>query len=906
VEKWEHKKRARPPSVERLRQAFRQSEAYKRALLDSALDCVICTDSQGKIVEFNAAAERIFHLSRSAVLGRDLADTVLPRSLRDIHRREFFHSYSCAKTEMIGNRLESKATRFDGVEFPAEFTVSKVSVGRETMFTVTIRDITARVRAEEAVTRLAAIVESSQDAIYGGDVDGRIQTWNKGAELMYGYTADEVLGESVSILTPSGRRDELTRITERIREGLETRNIETVRLAKGGRLIDVSLTVSPILDSAGAVIGASAIARDITARKAAEEALRKATQTSVYASPVPIVALSPNGSVTLWNPAAEQVFGWSEPEVLGKPNPTIPEDCADETQLTYRRLLGGETIRGVELQRRKRDGSLLTISLSAAPLWSETGTVKGIIKFLTDITEHKRIEHALRATEEKYRSIFENSIEGIYQVAPDGHYLSANPALARMLGFDSPHELVQARNGVANHGYVSADLRAEFMRLLEEQGMVQNFESQVYRKDGKLIWVRVNARVIRDAGGNITHFEGTVEDVTEQRELEQQFRQMQKIEAIGRLAGGVAHDFNNILMAVSSFAELLGTRFSPEDRQRSYVDEIIKATDRGSSLTQKLLAFSRRQVFLPKVVNLNRLVHDQIDMLRRLLAENIDVKLIQHPEAGMVRVDASQIEQVVMNLVINARDAMPDGGELVIETTNLEPDSLQVGSQMQAEGRWVVLSVRDSGCGMDVETQSHIFEPFFTTKEQGKGTGLGLATVFGIVKQNGGHITVHSELGAGSTFKVHLPRVDGAAEALRSERDGVVSRGTETILLVEDEEAVRSSATTYLREMGYSVLVAAEGREAVLLAEQYQGSIHVLLTDLVLPRMSGPELAERIILVRPDTRVVFMSGYFNELFAGRRNLDPRYAFLQKPFRLTALTRCIRDVLDRKVAAGAAG
>jgi PAS domain S-box-containing protein len=903
VKKWMHKKTVGLASLRRLRETLKQKEAHRQALLDSALDCILCTDSQGRITEFNAAAERAFHRARRTVLGRDLADTILPVSLRDQHRGEFFQSFSSPQAEMIGTRMESRGIRSDGSEFPAEFTVSKTAIGEEVMFTVTVRDITARLRAEESVVRLAAIVESSQDAIYGGDVEGKILSWNKGAEAMYGYTANEVLGKNVSILTPPGHETELAEITKRLRDGLLSRNLETVRMAKDGRLLNVSLTVSPILNSNGQVVGASAIARDVTAQRAAEEALRRATETSVYASPVPIIALDTAGKVTLWNPAAEQVFGWTEEEVRGRPNPVVPERETEFTALLYERLLAGDTVTGLELKRRKRDGSTVTISLSAAPLWDETGGIKGIIKFLTDITRHKSIEEALRAAEEKYRSIFENALEGIYQVTRGGRYLSANPALARMLGFDSPQELIQARQDIAAQEYVNPELRAEFVKLLEEHGVVHDFEYQVYRKDGKIIWVSENARVVRDAEGETVHFEGSVQDISQRRDLEEQLRQMQKIEAIGRLAGGVAHDFNNILMAVSSFAELIGKKLPPDSPADGYVAEVLKAADRGASLTRGLLAFSRKQVFLPKVVDLNALIHDQIGMLRRLITENIELKFVPGQELACVRVDPSQMEQVVLNLVINARDAMPEGGELVIETASTGSVSLESGPKTIPD-QFVVLSVRDSGCGMDAATQAHIFEPFFTTKGQGKGTGLGLATVFGIVKQSGGHVTVQSAPGKGATFTISLPKVENTSISAIAREAAATYRGNETILLVEDEQPVRESAATYLRENGYTVLVASEGSEALELAEQYQAPIHLLLSDLVMPKMKGTDLAERISDARPDTKIILVSGYSSDLFSNRQNLDPRYTFLQKPFRLAALGRCVRDVLDRKAAAQA--
>jgi len=891
--------RPRPDSGNLLRaqQALRESEAHRQALLDFALDCIICADGKAKITNFNPAAERTFRISRSEALGKDLADTILPAELQDRLRRELFTSAVSGGIDVIGNRVETRCLRADGSWFPAEITVTQVIVGERTSYTVYVRDITARRMAEEALVRLAAIVESSQDAIIGTDLTGRIMSWNKGAELMYGYPAAEVIGRRVSTLAPPERADEIPQMMTDLRAGRRIQNFETVRRSKTGKLIDVSLSVSPVLHSDGTVIGASAIARDITARKLADEALRKANETSIYASPVPIIAADAESRVTMWNPAAEALFGWSEREVAGNPNPTIPEDDSMEAVILHSKLLAGETLTGIEVRRQKRDGSIVEVSLSAAPIWDESHNVKGILGFLTDVTERKSAEEALRQAEQKYRTIFENAVEGIYQTTPDGRYISANSALARMLGFDSPEELISARKDIGTQEYVDSEMRAEFVQKMETEGVVQNFEYQAYRKDGKIIWVSENAHTVYDREGQTLYFEGTVQDTTRHRELEQQLRQMQKIEAIGRLAGGVAHDFNNILMAISSYAELLDQKLT-NDATRRYVHEIVKATDRGSSLTQGLLTFSRKHVFSPKVIDLNKLIAEQIKMLKRLIAENIELRFIPGTSSGLVKADPGQIEQVVMNLVINARDAMPDGGRLVIETGNVELDGADCPTDHQGKGgEYVMVAVSDNGCGMDAETKSHLFEPFFTTKEQGKGTGLGLAIVFGIVKQSGGQIFVQSEPGLGTTFKVYFPFVSAALQVPNPDHEVPVS-GFETILLVEDEESVRESTAEYLTENGYTVLKARGGPEALQMAERYHRPIDLLLTDLVMPQMSGRELSERITTIRPEIRIVFMSGYSNNLLSNQQVLDPKHALLQKPFRLAVLGRRLREVLGR--------
>jgi two-component system, cell cycle sensor histidine kinase and response regulator CckA len=879
----------------RVQQHLRNSEAHRQALLDSALDCIVCADAEAKITEFNVAAEKTFRLTRAQALGNDLVQTILHPAVQHRIRRDFFAPTMLSCADIVGNRLETKCVRADGTEFPAEVTVTQILIDKGSTYTVYVRDITARRRAEETVMRLAAIVESSQDAIIGKDLSCRITSWNKGAELMFGYLANDAIGQDISILAPAGHSQEMQRIIHELKSGHLIKNFETVRMAKNGRVIYVSLTVSPVLDSNGDVVGASSIARDITAPKLAEEALRRANETSIYASPVPIIAADKLSRVTMWNPAAEALFGWSEEEVVGKPMPIIPLREKSAAAELHARLLAGEIVRGVDVLRQTRDGSTVAIKMSAAPIRDENRKVKGIIGFLTNITDLQRSERALRQAEQKYRAIFENAAEGIYQSTLDGRYISANPALARMLGFDSPEELISSRTDINAQQYVSREAHAGFVRTMTEAGAVQNFEHEALRKDGKTILVSENARVVRDSAGKILYFEGTVEDITHQRELEHQIRQMQKIEAVGRLAGGVAHDFNNILMAISSYAELLERKL-PDSSTSCYVHEIVKATKRGSALTDGLLTFSRKQVLSPKVLDLNSLIAEHLKMLARLIPENIELKFVAGGGLGNVKADPSQVQQVLMNLIINARDAMATGGKLVLQTRNAELDDAG-GPHDQAGAQYVLVSVSDTGCGMDSETMSHIFEPFFTTKEQGKGTGLGLAIVFGIVKQSGGHVSVQSEITKGTTFKVYLPMVEAAIARESTKPIKHSSAGSETILLVEDEDGVRNSTAEYLQDAGYTVLTAAGAPEALQVAEQYDRPIHLLLTDVIMPFMSGRELAEIMTSLRSGVRVVFMSGYSDNLLSTHQILDTKHRLLRKPFSLESLGQCIREVLE---------
>jgi PAS domain S-box-containing protein len=509
-------------------------------------------------------------------------------------------------------------------------------------------------------------------------------------------------------------------------------------------------------------------------------------------------------------------------------------------------------------------------------------------------------QEGLRRSEVNFRSLVTNAPYGICRCDAAGVLLSANPALVSLLGYAAADELV-GRNLVTLH----ADPQQWFIiaDYFRAERQFHGLSSDWVRKNRSTVTVRLSGRTIRDED-NAVFFELFAEDVSEHRTLEQQFRQAQKMEAVGRLAGGIAHDFNNLLMVISGYAEFLLDRIGAEPTVRGPAQEIANAANRATALTRQLLAFSRKQMLAPKVLDLNAVVTENLKLLTRLIGEDIDLVMIPGTELGAVRADPSQIEQVIMNLAVNARDAMPQGGKLTLETANVSLDESYARLHAPAEpGEYIMLAITDTGMGMDAETQSHIFEPFFTTKGI-KGTGLGLSTVYGIVKQSGGYIWVYSELRGGTSFKVYLPRVTASGEFIAPQPSvpiAEVSPGHETILLVEDETNVRQLTRHYLQGQGYTVLEAADPATAIQISTSREGPIHLLFTDVVMPGMNGRQLAHAISSARPETRVLYMSGYTENVIGHNGTLDVNVNLLQKPFTLPALKAKVREVLDTPIS-----
>jgi PAS domain S-box-containing protein len=505
-------------------------------------------------------------------------------------------------------------------------------------------------------------------------------------------------------------------------------------------------------------------------------------------------------------------------------------------------------------------------------------------------------QESLNRSESNFRSLVMNAPYGICRCNSLGIIQDANPALVAMFGYSSAAELAGRHLGSL---YADAQQWFQTADYFHAGREFNSLTSECVRKDGALIVARISGRAIPN-GKNGSSFEIFMEDISETRTLEQQLRQAQKMEAIGRLAGGIAHDFNNLLMVISGYSEFLLERLGPDPRLRGPAQEIANATQRATSLTRQLLAFSRKQMLAPKILDLNEVVTENLKMLTRMIGEDIDLVMVPSTELGAIRADPGQIDQVIMNLAVNARDAMPEGGKLTIETSNITLDENFARTHAPLKpGEYVMLAISDTGVGMDVDTQSRIFEPFFTTKGA-KGTGLGLSTVYGVVKQSGGFIFVDSQPQRGTAFRAYFPRVDAREEpAILQDALGLPrhARGQETILLVEDEVNLRRLARQYLGTQGYKILEAEDGAAALQIASGHEGAIDLLLTDVIMPGMNGRELARHIAAERPDIRVLYMSGYAENAVGEDGTLDAGINLLQKPFSLPALKDKVREVLD---------
>jgi two-component system cell cycle sensor histidine kinase/response regulator CckA len=648
----------------------------------------------------------------------------------------------------------------------------------------------------------------------------------------------------------------------------------------------------------------------------AEKEQRKAQEEMrviLYSIGDAVIAANTEGLITHINPVAEQLTGWSESEALGRPLKQvfhiINEETRAEVENPVERVLREGAVVGLANHTLliARDGTERPVADIGAPIRGEKREISGVVLVFRDQTEDRAAQRALQ--EEKAIAQRYLDIAGVMMLAldPSADVILINKKGCEILGYEKREILGKNWFDHFIPLRVREEIKSVFSRVIQGDAELNEFvENPVLCRSGGERLIAWHNTVVRDEDDRVVTILSSGEDITEHKRieeerasLEEQLRQSQKMEAIGRLAGGVAHDFNNLLTVISGHCELSLFSLAEGDPVRANIEEIKKASDRAAGLTHQLLAFSRKQIMEMKVLDLNEVLQRLDKMLRRIIGEDIELLVIPGEPIGLVKADPWQIEQVVMNLAVNARDAMPNGGKLTIATANVELDEAYSRKHLAVQpGRYVMLSVSDTGMGMTPEIMDRVLEPFFTTKEPGKGTGLGLSTVYGIVKQSGGNIWLYSEPGRGTTFKIYLPQADEALEGLKEETAGEVPRGDETILVVEDEETVRKLAVRILKKQGYKVLEASGGDEALLRCKEFEDSIHLILTDVVMPGMSGKKLVDRLQKIYPEIKVLYMSGYTDNAIHHHGVLDPGTNFIQKPFTIDGLARKMREVLDK--------
>jgi PAS domain S-box-containing protein len=764
--------------------------------------------------------------------------------------------------------------------------------------------IAPRERDERAMQVLAAIVDSSDAAIIGKTLDGIVTSWNRSAERIFGYTASEMIGKSIHAIAAPSRPREMAQILARIRRGENVEHYETERMRKDGRVIQVSLTVSPIHDEKGRIVGASKIAHDITDRKATEEQLKAKSeqlQEFTYAlDQAPAMVQALDGEILLWGRGLQALYGWSAEEAIGC---ILHELLATEFPIPLPEILAELQEAGEwkgELVHIHRDGHRVVVASQWALHRDANGEPKSIVKLDWDVTEARRAQSMVAEREARLRSILETAPDAIITIDERGIVQSFSAAAERLFGY-APGEVIGRNVKMlmpAPHRENHDDYLARYLRTGEKRiiGIGRQVEAQ--RKDGTIFPMQL--AVGETKLGNTHIFSGFISDLTARVKMEQDLRQAQKMEAIGQLTGGVAHDFNNLLTVISGNLEMLERRLTVAEH-RELLKEAQEASQLGADLAKRLLAFGRRQSLNPKPINLKALVGGMVDLLRRSLGEMIEIEARLAEGLPMIMVDPGQIESALLNLAVNARDAMPAGGQLIIETARAQIDADYAAAYADAApGSYVTLAVTDTGTGMAPEVRQRAFEPFYTTKGPGAGSGLGLSMVYGFVKQSGGHVQLYSEVGHGTTVRLYLPaRVDDAGIGeQRPAASAARAASGETVLVVEDDQRVRRVSVRRLKELGYAVIEADSGPAALAVLDREE-PIDLLFTDIVMAGgMTGVELAREARRRRHELKILFTSGYAEPAVIKGGLLTTNAGWLGKPYSINDLDAKLRELFER--------
>jgi PAS domain S-box-containing protein len=898
----------------RTEQSLRNSETLYHSLVENLPQCILRKDHAGRLVFCNQNFCRLSGISLDQLLGKTDAELYSPELARKYREDDQRVMQTGQSMEFVEENIAGQDSRFmQVVKSPVRDAAGQV-VGIQAIFW----DITERKRAEDGLRHLAAIVESSYDAIIGKDLEGNILSWNKAAERIYGYAAHEVTGRSISILVPPDRPDELPRIMATLKRGENVEHFQTVRVRKDGRRLNVSLTISAIKDVNGRAVGASTIAHDITDLMTAESALRESElnyqmlfNRMVDGFALHAILCDETGHPVDYrflavNPAFEKLTGLKAQVVVGRTAREVLPDLEAFWIETYGRVaLTGEPV-SFEHYERQMGRHFDVTAFRPAP--------GKFACLFVDVTEHKRAQESIQRSEAELAAMYDSAPFMMCLIDREHNVERLNRTMAEFVGGQPPlgapyrpgdilgcvNALDDSRGCGFGDQCQTCPLRLAVAKIFETGQPCRQVEAPMFLARGGIrreIQVSLSAALVRLQ--NKPKVLVCLEDVTGRKQLEAQFLQAQKMEAIGQLAGGVAHDFNNILAAALLHLQLLQQNQNLDPELAASLRELQQGTERGASLARQLLLFSRRQVMQTTRLDFNEAIKGLSKMLDRLLGEDIEMVFTPDPAPVWVEADVGMVEQVVMNLCVNARDAMPRGGRLELGVRPLTLTAEDVRHRPEARpGHFACFTVTDTGCGMDETTLKRAFEPFFTTKEPGKGTGLGLATVRTIAKQHQGWVEVESALGRGTTFRVILPGAEPPATARLETDQGKCRGGSEAILLVEDDQQVRRMVKMTLRLFGYEILEATNGAEAIRLWERHQAQVRLLFTDMVMPGgVTGLDLAERLRQFKPTLKVLISSGYSQDLLQHGGGLPAGMRFLAKPYYPNILARTIREFLD---------
>jgi len=889
----------------RAEEALRESEERFRSITEATPDVIVAVDSQGKINLWNKAAREIFGYEEEEILGKPI-QILLPEHFRDTDRKGMEEFLETATSPFIGRAVESICLKKDGSEFPTEMSRFGWKMKGKSFIGAIIRDITERKQKEE---ESRTILRTAMDGFWLTDTQGNFLEVNDAYCNLTGYSKDELLSMNIRDLEELETQKETARHILKIMQVGRDR-FETRHKCKDGRMIDVEISVNFLERDRGRLF---VFIHDITERKQAEEALRESEErfrSIVETTNDAIISADSSGTIIFWNKSAENIYGYSSEEAVGKPlSIIVPETLQSPHEEMFHRVAAtgksdftGQTM---ESRSKRKDGSEFPVEISIS-FW-EVGDNTFFTTLMRDITERKQAEEALRESEERFRSVVETAREGIFNIDSKGNIIFCNKAAEEMFGYSfdeimgKPVTILMPPRLTENY-----ESRMDEVVSMEQAEILRRKAELVgLRKDGTEFPVEHSLSCWETKEG--IFYTAILHDIIERKKaeeekarLEAQLRESHKMEAVGLLAGGIAHDFNNILTAIIGYASLLQMKMKEDDPLRPYLEQILTSSQRAASLTQSLLAFGRKQIINPRPVKANDIITKTEKLLVRLIGEDIDLKTILTNEDTTVMADSGQIEQALMNFATNSRDAMPQGGHFMIETQRAVIDDDYVKTNGYGKpGEYMLISISDSGTGMDEKTREKVFEPFFTTKEVGKGTGLGLSMVYGIVKQHNGYINCYSEPGKGTTFKLYLPMHREAVELQETmESAPATIGGTETILVAEDDADARKTTRNILENFGYTILEAVDGEDAVRVFKKNRDTVKLLILDVIMPKKNGKEAYEEIRKLHPRVKALFISGYTANIIHKRGILDQNLDFIMKPVSPTVLLRKVREVLNK--------